>query len=133
MAYQYARQFDAGTGDVKMNGATWATDRPLTAIVLRVLRTPLGTYLPDPNFGIDYSKVDKARPNAGAELQAAIRRGLEFLTRARLLTKLVVTTPTVAGSTITFDVKFTDPKDPSTPQRVTGKLTAGRITQLQAA
>lgn len=133
MPYQYTRAFDAGTGDVLMSGASWKQDRPLTAIVLRVIRTPLGMYLPDLNFGIDYSTLDKARPNAGAELQAAIRRGLAFLTRAGLLTKLVVTTPTVSGSTIVFSVAFTDPKDPSTPQRVFGKLAAGRITQLQAA
>lgn len=134
MAYVYARKFDAGAGDVLMNGASWATDRPLTAIVVRVLRTPLGYYLPDPNFGVDYSKFDKARPNAGADLQAAITRALAFLKRAGLITNLRITTPTVAGSTIIFNVSFSDPKDPSIlPQRVLGTLQAGKLTQLQAA
>ena len=133
MSYAYARKFDPGTGEVMMDGASWATDRPMTAIVMRVIRTPLGSYLPDPNFGIDYSTLDKARPNAGAELQAAIKRGLAFLTRPGLITNLVVKTPTVIGSAITFDLTFADPKDPSSLQRVLGKLTAGQITQLQVA
>lgn len=120
--YAIARQLNPGTGDVVMLGPTWASGDPLTEVVLRVLRTQKGSYLPDPEFGLDYSVVQKASANAEATLDKAIRAALAFLVRQKLLTGLIVTVAR-QGTSILFDVAFTDPragKTNSTP--VTGRI-----------
>lgn len=130
MPYLIARKYDAGTGDLVMNGATWANDRPLTAIVVRVLRTPVGSYLPDRNFGLDYSKLDKVTQNLGANFQAAVTQALSFLTKAGQLKSLKVSYAT-QGSVLLFTISFSDPSDPSAAPSIKGALVAGAVTQLE--
>ena len=130
MPYAIARQIDPGTGDVVMNGATWAYQRPLTAMVLGVLRTPLGSYLPDITYGLDYSRLQKMTPSIGADFQAALTQALRFLTSKGQLKNLRVTYSTT-GTALIFNVTFTDPRDPSNPPSISGALSSGVVTQLQ--
>ena len=110
--YAIARQLDPATGDVVLLGSTWANGSPLTEIVVRVLRTAKGTYLPDQAFGLDLSALNKASPNAPAVLEKAIRNALAFLVRQGLLTNLQVTVER-QGTALAFQVAFTDPRNQS--------------------
>jgi phage baseplate assembly protein W len=76
--YAYCRQLDPKTGDVLMNGATWkASPTPMLEVVLRVLRTPLGRYVPNANFGVDYGILQSLLPTTGSAWRAEVLRALK--------------------------------------------------------
>jgi hypothetical protein len=114
--YVHTRARDPQTGDVLMNGATWAfADAPMVHVVLRVLRTPLGTYLPDPTFGVDYSVIQKRDPGVGARWRAAVLRGLQYLVDLRRITDVRVEYE-VVGAQLRYAVSFVDPQIPGVRQ-----------------
>ncbi|MFA9269431.1 MAG: hypothetical protein ACEQSX_01550 [Baekduiaceae bacterium] len=105
---QVARFIDPTTGDVALDGRSWR--RALTAelaIVVSVLRTPLGSAGRDRTYGI--AEVDNELPNAVALHQQAVATALKRWTERGVIRELVVTgnvfaepKGTVLRSTITF-------------------------------
>jgi hypothetical protein len=108
-SYAFCRALDPGTGDVRLAGATWAAGTPMTEVVLRVLRTPRGRYLPDPDFGVDYDVVQKLGPGTAAAWRAEVLRALRPYVDAGLLADVAVTVDTGAGRLV-YQVDFTDPR-----------------------
>lgn len=106
--YAFTPELDE-SGDVALDGSTYSWGSPMVEIVKRVLRTPRGTYLPDPSFGVDYSVVDKARPDAGARFQAAILAALRPWTLRREIVDLSVAVE-VTDSTLRYEISFSDPR-----------------------
>lgn len=107
--YAYTRALDTRTGDYILRGATWAAGQPAAEVVMRVLKTPTGTYPADPAFGIDYSVFDHAIAGSEARIEAAIRRGLKYLTDAQVITQLFMTVQTSRERAI-VDLQFFDPR-----------------------
>ncbi|MDO9020571.1 MAG: hypothetical protein Q8S73_36950 [Deltaproteobacteria bacterium] len=103
-----ARYINPVTGDVSLDGRTWrAALTPELAIVVSVLRTPLGSAGRDRTYGIE--EVDNELPNAVARHQQAVATALKRWTARGTLRDLVVTAVpearpmgTVLRSTITF-------------------------------
>lgn len=106
--YAYCRTLDPKTGDVVMNGARWAPSAvPMLDVVLRILRTPLGKYLPNKNFGVDYSVVQKVLPTTGNAWRAEVLRALKPYVDQNLISPPKVTVDT-DGSQMVFEVAFVD-------------------------
>lgn len=103
-----ARFIDPVTGDVVLDGRTWKRAlTPELAIVVNVLRTPLGSAGRDRTYGIE--EVDNELPNAVARHQQAVGAALKRWTERGTIRDLVVTgtvyaepTGTVLYSTVTF-------------------------------
>jgi len=103
-----ARFIDPVTGDVALDGRTW--QRALTpelAIVVNVLRTPLGSAGRDRTYGVE--EVDNETPNAVARWKAAVAVALKRWVDRGTIRELVVEarteaapTGTVLRSTVTF-------------------------------
>lgn len=107
--YAFVRALDAGAGELIMSGALYAFGYPMVEVAIRVLRTPKGSLPHNPLFGTDYSIVDNAAPNAGANFQAAIVSAFDYYTKLQLMTQLRVLTQ-VTGNMIIADVGFYDPR-----------------------
>lgn len=127
--YAATRAMDPGTGEVSMAGATWARGAPMVEVVLRVLRTQKGSYRPDPAFGVDYTAVQKALPNAAATWRAEVLRALQFLVDRGLITgpggagQPAITVDVSARGVLAYQVDFRDPRAPATARPLsTGRL-----------
>ena len=119
----YTRAIDAQTGQLLFDTIqhTWpASPAPMRDVVVRVLRTPRGSCLASPSFGLDYSKLDKASPQLAATFEAAALAALAYLTSAGLITD-VRTLASVERSTLRYTVTFRDP-NLSAPQRITDRI-----------
>lgn len=118
--YAVTRTLDAGTGDVSMDGAGWLPGAPMTEVVKRVLRTPRGRYLPDPTFGVDWKKVDKAGAGAAATAKKVIEAALKPYVDRGQLSSLSVSTER-SGRALLYEVAFVDPRT-KVRDTVTGQL-----------
>lgn len=117
--YAVTRRLGPASGDRVMAGATWARGQPAAEIVLHCLRTPLGLYVPDPTYGLRYGAFQRATPNAGARMDAAIRAAL-----ARFIPDTITglkNTITVVGTQALVDVSFVDPRAPDTAVKLIGR------------
>lgn len=122
MPYAYTREIDPNTGDVRMNGAVHKiADSPMVEVVMRVLRTPRGTYLPDPSFGLDYSLARYIKPNTKSDWRAEVVRALTFLIDAKRIQELSVEVE-IVGRQLRYQVSFLDPRMPGVKQ-TTKRLT----------
>lgn len=119
--YALTRALDAVSGDVLLDGGTWKTDPPMVGVVTRVLRTQRGTYLPDPTFGVDWSKVDKQRPNVSELLRTAIMEALQRYLDRGLVSSVAITSESV-GARLSFVVSFLDPRQPGVRANVNGQI-----------
>lgn len=103
-----ARFIDPVTGDVSLAGRTWRrAPTPELAIVVNVLRTPLGSAGRDRTYGVE--QVDNEVENAPARWKAAVQVALKrWVDRGTLRELVVEATPeaaatgTVLRSTVTF-------------------------------
>jgi hypothetical protein len=109
MPYAISRTLDPATGDRTVIDGRQVDGQPLTQVVLRVLRTQKGSYLPDPEFGVDFSLVQKTTANATAMFEKSIRTALDYLIRQGALANLVVVVER-QGTALVADVSFTDPR-----------------------
>lgn len=108
--YKFTRSLDPRTGNLTMVNQRWKAGSPAAEIVLRVLKTPKGTYLPDPTFGFDYSLLDHVRPDSEEKIKAGIRECLNYLVKDRVITDLNIKVEVDAKKkTVLFDVSFIDP------------------------
>lgn len=121
MPYAITRALDAVSGDVALDGGTWKTDLPMVGVVTRILRTQRGTYLPDPTFGVDWSRVDRQRPNVSELVRTAIMEALQWYLDRRLLSAIVVTSDLV-GARLFYTVSFLDPRQPGIRANVNGQI-----------
>lgn len=121
--YAFTRSLDAGTGDVKLAGGTWAAGLPSAEKIIRRLRSPRGRYLPDPTFGLDVRALQKAGPTAAKDVRAALLDAVAPLVTAGDI-RVANLTITVTGTTVLYDLDFVDLRlpPPARPQRVSGSL-----------
>lgn len=105
--YAFTRALDPGTGYIRVSGNTWVPGSPMVEVVLRIIRTPKGTFLPDPNFGVDYSLVEKARTNSGATFRAELSRALRTLVTTNAIRDLAIQVET-KGTTLLWQIDFVD-------------------------
>jgi hypothetical protein len=96
-------------GDVRIEGADLARGVPELETVRSVLLTPLGSYAPDPLFGVDYTVVQKATRDVAAKWKAAVAAGLKFLVDAKRITDLAIEVDPPANGRLLFEVSFRDP------------------------
>lgn len=123
--YAHTRALDPVTGDVRLSGGQWVVGSPAAELVLQVLRTPKGTYLPDPSYGIDLSAVTHDHPNVTAKLHAAITAALRHLVEDGFITDLLVKVQRSGRGRLGYDVSFYDPRAQGSSRRrenVTGGL-----------
>lgn len=119
--YAFTRKLDPARGVPVVDSGTWASGSPMAEVIVRVLRTPKGSYRADPSFGVDYSDIDKGAPDAPTRLQLAIEAALAVYVRDRLIADLRVRV-TRAGSQIRYEVSFSDPRIPATQRPIRGAL-----------
>ncbi len=123
-ATPYARELDARTGDVALDGDRHRAGAPLLEVAKRVVRTPLGRFLPDPTFGVDYAAVERAAPEQRpAALRDALVAAFRRWTDRGVMVDLTVKTEAV-GRQLRFSAEFYDSRAPrgTRPLRVTGVL-----------
>ncbi len=109
--YAVTRKLDPATGQwvLDADGRTYARGQPAAELVLRVLRTPRGSSPLDPTYGLDTSRLDRARADLAVTAQGAIVAALDFLVRARRITDLRVAV-SVERDRLLFTVDFYDPR-----------------------
>jgi len=106
-AYGYTPALSPRSGD-------WATgpDRPAgapaTEAVLLVLRTQRGSYVPDPDFGVDFGIVQKSAPNTTVLWEAEVRRALAGLVARGWIGDLRVTVDSPSGGRLIYTIDFRD-------------------------
>lgn len=105
--YAIARELNETTGDVRRLGARWKRGSPMLEIVKRVLRTPLGSYVPDPTYGVNMSILKHATANVGARWQAEVVRALDRWVKRGLIKNLTVIV-TVERDRLLYSVSFED-------------------------
>jgi phage baseplate assembly protein W len=111
--YAYTRALDPNSGDMIMRGPTWKGGEPMAEVVVRVLRTALGSYAPDPLFGLDYSVFDHMTTGAEASIKSAVERALKYLSDGRYIQRLAVTASVVLRNGVaaaSVSVEFYDPR-----------------------
>ena len=93
MPLPYARRLDPTAGELLFTQKTnaWTVGDPDTEAVVRVLRTPLGSYLPDPTFGLDYGLIQARGTNAQANIERELARALARVVKQRGLRNLTIT------------------------------------------
>lgn len=96
-------------GDTLIQGDDWVRGVPELECVRNVVLTPLGSYAPDPSFGVDYSVIQKATSDVAAKWKAALTAGLKFLVNARRITDLVIVVDPPASSRMLYEIRFRDP------------------------
>jgi phage baseplate assembly protein W len=107
--YARTRALDPATGDLRLAGGNYVAGNPMLEVVLRVLRTPRGSYLPDPTFGVDMTVLRKASVGVAAAWRAAVIAALRRYTDRGLITDLKVTVET-EGSRLYYSLEFVDPR-----------------------
>jgi phage baseplate assembly protein W len=120
--YAYSRKLDPLTGDYPFdtNKGTWIAGHPMAERIHRCLRTPRGSAMRDPDYGLDTSQLDNARPNAESLLKNAIVRALDRYVKAGLLKTQPTVTTEKQGNLILYEVRFLDPQDQ--PGAVSGSV-----------
>lgn len=120
---QYASTFDLdSTGDFRLSGSAFAEGQPAVQIVLATLATQRGSNLADPEDGLDYTIADKAVPNIARLWQSEVERALSRHVRNGVIRNLRVTVD-AGGAPLKYEVEFTDPRDTSSPQKISRSIT----------
>jgi hypothetical protein len=120
MSYYAATQtLNAGTGEIEHAGSVRKRGEPMLEVVKRVMRTPLGSYLPDPTFGIRMPP-DKSVPGAAATFRESIYEAFRFYTQQGLMTELSAMIET-DGMKLLYQIEFRDPRS-GTKQKFKGTL-----------
>lgn len=124
-SYAITRRLDPNTGifDLDTDGRDWAEGEPATELVIRALRTPLGSCPLDPSYGIDTREVSRAWPNLSQRATVAITAALAFLTKSNRITDLRVTAQ-AERDRLVYSVTFFDPRS-RTRATVPGSLALG--------
>lgn len=110
--YAYTQRHDPTTGAPILDGnQRAASTAPQTERALMALRTPKGSCLVDPEFGVDWSRVTKLGTGAAATAKAVITAGLAFMVADGGITNLTVLCEVdVSRGLLLYDVSFTDPR-----------------------
>lgn len=119
--YAVTRSINPATGQPRLRDGAWLRGSPMAEVVVNVLRTPKGSFKPDPSFGVDYSDIEKGSADAPSKLIAAIEAALARYVRDNLLANLNVSAER-AGQVIRYEVSFDDPN-----------VSVGRRTTLKGA
>ncbi len=108
--YKFTRSLDPSTGNVLLENQRWKGGSPAAEIVLRVLRTPKGSYLPDPTFGFDYSLLNHLTNDSEARIKAGIETALNYLVQDSVISSLKVKVQVdILRKAVVYDVSFYDP------------------------
>ena len=95
------------TGDYAWdaNRSALALGNPDVEAVIRVLRTPKGSFLPDPTYGVDFTAFAHRRPNVAADAQRELLRALRQTISLRGLHDVTITV-TISRESILYVVAF---------------------------
>lgn len=104
--YAITRRLTAN-GDVALAGTTWAQGSPMREVAKRLLRTPLGRYLPDPTWGVDYGAIQTGRADAAAKWRDSVLAAMRRYVLRGLIAKLAVAAE-VDRDRLRFEVRFAD-------------------------
>lgn len=97
-----------------LSDAGLASGQPVAEAVAFTLRTQVGTYLPDPDDGVDLRLTRKQTINIKSVWEAELKRALARYTRDGLITDLKVVVE-VGDSVLLDEVSFIDPRDSAKP------------------
>lgn len=97
------------SGDYSLDNTELAGGWPVLEICKRVLNTPKGSFLPDPNFGLDTSFLRKIEPNTAVRFIAAVRAALRDYTSAGVMADLQIKADFV-GDRLIYDISAVDPR-----------------------
>ncbi len=111
--YLFSPALDAGTGDWT-RGVDRPPGLPTAQIVLCCLRTDLGSYAPDPTFGVDFGVLPKGTANQGATWKAEVERALSRFVRRGVIRNLRVVVDVPRSGRLVYAVEFEDPRAPAT-------------------
>ena len=117
--YAYTPAVDPKTGQVTAWGSELRPGSPAAEIVLLTLRTPKGSYLPDPTEGVDLDLIQNATSNVAVLWKAEVERALSRYTQSGVIRDLHVTVEQ-NGTTLLYDVEFVDPRDTTRPVTLRG-------------
>lgn len=104
------------SGDYSLDNTELAGGWPVLEICKRVLNTPKGSFLPDPNFGLDTSFLRKIEPNTAVRFIAAVRAALRDYTSAGIIDDLQIKADFV-GDRLIYDVSADDPRASTAARR----------------
>lgn len=107
--YAVTRSLNPNTGQPLLASGAWVRGAPMAEVIVRILRTPLGAFKPDPTFGVAYGDIDKGRENAPETLRSAITAALAKLVRNKLIENLSVVVERY-GDRLLYEVSFDDPR-----------------------
>lgn len=107
--YAVTKALDPATGDYKFSGSVHTRGSPMREIIIRILRTPKGQCLANPNFGIDLSLVRKQFPNTAQNLKNSISQSVKYLVDQNLISNLEISVDSdTSTSTLKYQISFTD-------------------------
>jgi phage baseplate assembly protein W len=114
--YAHARLIDPQTGEAVFDETTGseAEQQPIAAVIAAVMRTPLGSALHDPSFGVDYSQLETARTGSDTTAINAVRKALERWTKRGVFTLEDVRVGVFEndiGAALAWEIDFIDPRD----------------------
>jgi hypothetical protein len=88
----YTRALDGITGELLFDqtSSTWVPGHADAEAILRILRTDLGSFLPDPTVGLNLAVLAKRGPNAKANIEAEVARATARAVKQRGLQEFKV-------------------------------------------
>lgn len=113
--YAYTPRVDPLTGQITAWGTDLRPGQPSAEMVALTLRTPLGSYAPDPDEGVDLSIVQSATQNVANVWKAEVERALARYVRNGVIRDLQVTVDLQSDGQLLYDVAFVDPRDTTQP------------------
>ena len=121
--YQHEARIDALTGDYAHDDSVGDVEagHPLGQILALCLRTPRGSALRDPGYGLNLIGVNTNARTAAREVERRTREALSrWVTSGDL--EIVAVRVEVRGGAFWIDVDYRDPHDPTTkPLTVTAR------------
>lgn len=107
--YAFTRALNPQTGQPLVSAGIWTRGAPMAEVVVRILRTPQGTYKPERSFGVEYGQIDKGSADAPEALRSAIESALAKLVRDKLIENLTIEVER-HGDRLLYEISFDDPK-----------------------
>lgn len=110
--YAYTQRHDPTTGEPVLDANRRAeSPAPQTERALMALRTTRGSCLADPDFGVEWARVNKLGTGAAATARDVITAALAFLVSDGSIAGLSVECEVdVQRGLLLYDVSFTDPR-----------------------
>lgn len=104
----------SSAGELELSDSGLAAGQPVMEAVAFTLRTQVGTYLPDPDDGVDLRLTRKQTPDIKTKWGSELKRAVQRYVRDGLITDLKVVIE-VGDGVLLDEVSFIDPRDNAKP------------------